>query len=163
MLKYSLLLSLSSPRERDEEMENTTEDRTEGQTENADEALPTGAKRPKDQSLDEWLAEERARLDKGFTFEPQPTSAPIQPGTAEQALAGLGLGAGVAAGVAAPHPNPVIRDAQLHPIYSSSGWRAPQRRSASSAEATCASIGMCAARAPSPVTNGTSWRIRMPS
>ncbi len=65
-------------------MENTTEDKTEGQTRN------------KDQSLDEWLAEEQARLDKGFTFEPQPTSAPSQPGTAEQALAGLGLGAGVA-------------------------------------------------------------------
>jgi hypothetical protein len=76
-------------------MENTTEDKTAGQT------------RSEDQSLEEWLAEERARLDKGFTFEPQPTSAPSQPGTAEQALAGLGLGAGVAAGVAAPHPNPV--------------------------------------------------------
>ena len=88
-------------------MENATEDKTEGQTESTDEVFPTGAQHPKDQSLDEWLAEERARLDKGFTFEPQPTSAPSQPGAAEQALAGLGLGAGVAAGAAAPHPNPV--------------------------------------------------------
>lgn len=61
----------------------------------------------KEQSLDEWLAEERARLSKGFDYEPKPTSAPSGPGVADQALAGLGLGAGVAAGAVAPHPNPV--------------------------------------------------------
>jgi hypothetical protein len=55
---------------------------------------------------EEWLAAERARLEKGFTFEPKPPSAPSKPGTADEVLAGLGLGAGVAAGAAAPHSNP---------------------------------------------------------
>ena len=61
----------------------------------------------KGQSHEEWLTEERARLDRGFSFEPEPTSAPSEPSAAGQALAGLGLGAGVVAGAAAPHPNPV--------------------------------------------------------
>lgn len=61
----------------------------------------------KEQSLDEWLAAERERLDEGFAFEPQPSSAPSGPGAAGQTLAGLGLGAGVVAGAVAPHPNPV--------------------------------------------------------
>jgi len=59
------------------------------------------------QSHEEWLAAERARLDKGFSFEPQPSSAASKPSPADQALAGLGLGAGVVGGAAAPHPNPV--------------------------------------------------------
>ena len=61
----------------------------------------------KELSHEEWLASEQARLDKGFEFEPQPSSAPSEPGTAGQALAGLGLGAGVVGGALAPHPNPV--------------------------------------------------------
>jgi len=55
---------------------------------------------------EEWLEAERARLEKGFTFEPKPSSAPSKPGTGDEVLAGLGLGAGVAAGAVAPHPNP---------------------------------------------------------
>lgn len=55
---------------------------------------------------EEWLAAERARLEKGFAYEPRPSSAPAKPGTADEVLAGLGLGAGVAAGSAAPHSNP---------------------------------------------------------
>lgn len=58
------------------------------------------------ESREEWLAEERERLKKGFTFEPQPSSAPSEPPAADQVLAGLGLGAGVVAGAAAPHSNP---------------------------------------------------------
>jgi hypothetical protein len=61
----------------------------------------------KDKSHEEWLEEERARLKKGFTFEPQPTSEAGAPSPADQALAGLGLGAGVVGGAVAPHPNPV--------------------------------------------------------
>jgi len=60
-----------------------------------------------EQSHEEWLAAERARLDKGFTFEPQPSSAASKPGAGDEVLAGLGLGAGVVGGAAAPHPNPV--------------------------------------------------------
>ena len=61
----------------------------------------------KKQSYEEWLAEERARLDKGFSFEPQPSSEASAPGTADQIAVGLGLGAGVLGGAVAPHPNPV--------------------------------------------------------
>jgi len=61
----------------------------------------------KEQSLEEWLAAERERLDRGFTFEPEPSSTPGGSGAADQALAGLGLGAGVVGGAVAPHPNPV--------------------------------------------------------
>ena len=59
-----------------------------------------------EQTHEEWLAAERARLERGFAFEPKPSSAPSKPGTADEVLAGLGLGAGVAAGAAAPHANP---------------------------------------------------------
>jgi hypothetical protein len=58
-----------------------------------------------EKSLEEWLAEERARLDKGFTFEPKPSSAASKPAAADQIAAGLGLGAGVAGGALAPHPD----------------------------------------------------------
>jgi hypothetical protein len=61
----------------------------------------------KEQNLEEWLEDERTRLDKGFSFEPPPKSAEGKPGAAEEALAGLGLGAGVVGGAVAPHPNPV--------------------------------------------------------
>jgi hypothetical protein len=61
----------------------------------------------KELSHEEWLAEERARLEKGFAFEPQPSSAASEPGPADEVLAGLGLGAGAVAGAVAPHPNPV--------------------------------------------------------
>jgi hypothetical protein len=61
----------------------------------------------KKQSYEEWLAEEQARLDKGFSFEPQPSSEASAPGAADQIAAGLGLGAGVIGGAVAPHPNPV--------------------------------------------------------
>lgn len=61
----------------------------------------------KEQSLQEWLAEEQARLDKGFTFEPQPSSTASKPSAAGGILAGLGLGAGVVAGAVAPHPDTV--------------------------------------------------------
>ena len=61
----------------------------------------------KDKSLEEWMTEEQARLDKGFAFEPRPSSGEGKPGAGEQVLAGLGLGAGVIGGAVAPHPNPV--------------------------------------------------------
>jgi predicted Zn-ribbon and HTH transcriptional regulator len=61
----------------------------------------------KKQSLEEWLAEEQARLDEGFTYEPAPSTSAESSGTAEEVLAGLGLGAGIAGGVVAAHPNPV--------------------------------------------------------
>ena len=60
-----------------------------------------------EKSLKEWLAEERARIDKGFTFEPPPSSQASKPSSAGQVAAGLGLGAGVVAGAAAPHPDSV--------------------------------------------------------
>ena len=62
--------------------------------------------RDEELTQEEWLAAERARLEKGFTYEPKPSSAPVKPGTGDEVLAGLGLGAGVVAGAAAPHPNP---------------------------------------------------------
>jgi len=62
--------------------------------------------RDEELTQEEWLAAERARLEKGFTYEPKPSSAPAKLGTGDEVLAGLGLGAGVVAGAAAPHPNP---------------------------------------------------------
>ncbi len=59
----------------------------------------------KEQSREEWLAEERKRLKEGFTFEPQPASEKV-PAPASDILARLGLGAGVLAGAAAGHANP---------------------------------------------------------
>ncbi|HDD25228.1 MAG TPA: hypothetical protein ENF52_07310 [Chloroflexi bacterium] len=58
--------------------------------------------------MEDWLAEERARLDKGFSFEPPQPAADASAGgrPAEQVLSGLGLGAGVLGGAVAPHPNP---------------------------------------------------------
>jgi hypothetical protein len=58
-------------------------------------------------SREEWLAEERKRLEEGFSFEPQPTPEGLKPGAADDILAQLGLGAGVLAGVVAGHTNPV--------------------------------------------------------
>ncbi len=60
-----------------------------------------------EQSIEEWLAEEKARLDKGFTFESKPSSQTSKPGAAGSILAGAGLGAGVIGGVLGPHPNPM--------------------------------------------------------
>ncbi|MEA3341422.1 MAG: hypothetical protein U9R15_15765 [Chloroflexota bacterium] len=60
-----------------------------------------------EQSLEEWLTEEKARLDEGFTFEPQPRPQTSKPGAAGAILAGAGLGAGVVGGALGPHPNPV--------------------------------------------------------
>jgi hypothetical protein len=60
-----------------------------------------------EQSVEEWLAEERKRLEEGFTFEPQPAPEGVKPGPADDILAQLGLGAGVLAGVVAGHANPV--------------------------------------------------------
>jgi hypothetical protein len=58
-------------------------------------------------SFEEWMAEEQARLDKGFEYEPEPSSGEGKPKTGDEILAGLGLGAAVAGGAVAPHPNPV--------------------------------------------------------
>lgn len=55
---------------------------------------------------EEWLEEEQARLDKGFQFEPTPSSTRQTPDSAEEVLAGLGIGAGVAGAAVAPHENP---------------------------------------------------------
>jgi hypothetical protein len=63
--------------------------------------------RKEGQSLEEWLAEERERLERGFSFEPQPVPEDVRPGPADDILAQLGLGAGVLAGVVAGHANPV--------------------------------------------------------
>jgi hypothetical protein len=60
-----------------------------------------------EKSLEEWIEEERARLDKGFTYEPKPSSATSKPAAADQIAAGLGLGAGVVSGALAPHPDSV--------------------------------------------------------
>jgi len=70
--------------------------------------MPSEEEQEKKLNLDEWLAEERDRLDRGFQFEPKSTTA--EPGASadiEGTLAGAGLGAGVVAGAAAPHPDPV--------------------------------------------------------
>ena len=60
-----------------------------------------------EKSLDEWMAEERARLKKGFEYEPKPTAS-SGPSTGDDVLAGLGIGAAVVGGAVAPHTNPVI-------------------------------------------------------
>jgi hypothetical protein len=60
----------------------------------------------KKQSLEEWMAEERARLKKGFDYTPEPATG-SGPSTGDDVLAGLGLGAAVVGGAVAPHPNPV--------------------------------------------------------
>jgi len=64
----------------------------------------------KKQSLETWLAEERQRLDQGFTFEPPPPPENSPPDAAQDILAQMGLGAGVLAGVIAGHANPVTFD-----------------------------------------------------
>ena len=58
------------------------------------------------QSLEEWIAEEQARLEKGFEYTPQPTTD-SGPDPADEVLAGLGIGAGVVGGAVGPHTNPV--------------------------------------------------------
>jgi hypothetical protein len=60
----------------------------------------------KKQSLEEWMAEERERLKKGFEYESRPTASG-GPSTGDDVLTGLGLGAAVVGGAVAPHPNPV--------------------------------------------------------
>ncbi|MFL7791747.1 MAG: hypothetical protein AB8I69_06370 [Anaerolineae bacterium] len=59
------------------------------------------------QSIEEWMAKERARLKKGFEYERKPTPS-SGPSAGDNVLAGLGIGAGLVGGAAAPHPNPVI-------------------------------------------------------
>jgi hypothetical protein len=63
-------------------------------------------KADEEKSLKEWMEEERARLDKGFTFEPPPSSQ-AKSSSVDEIAAGLGLGAGVVAGAVAPHPDSV--------------------------------------------------------
>jgi hypothetical protein len=60
----------------------------------------------KKQSLEEWMADERARLEKGFKYAPQPTAG--GPGPGDDLLTGLGLGAAAVGGAVAPHSNPAI-------------------------------------------------------
>jgi hypothetical protein len=60
----------------------------------------------KTQSLEEWLAEEKARLEKGFEYTPKPTTSSSSD-PAGEVLTGLGIGAGVIGGAVAPHTNPV--------------------------------------------------------
>lgn len=57
-------------------------------------------------SLEEWMEEERQRLKEGFSYEPQPSSSAGTSKSGEEILAGLGLGAGVIGGAVAPHANP---------------------------------------------------------
>lgn len=64
----------------------------------------------KKKSLEAWLAEERRRLDEGFTFEPPAPPKDSPPDAAQDILAQMGLGAGVLAGVIAGHANPVTFD-----------------------------------------------------
>ena len=59
-----------------------------------------------EQSLEEWMAKEQARLEKGFEYQSKP-SAKGGTNTGDDALTGLGLGAAVVGGAVAPHPNPV--------------------------------------------------------
>jgi hypothetical protein len=59
----------------------------------------------KESSLEEWMTEERARLKKGFEYEPKPTTG-RGPSAGDDVLTGLGLGAAVVGGAVAPHPNP---------------------------------------------------------
>jgi hypothetical protein len=51
------------------------------------------------------MAEERARLKKGFEYTPKPATGST-PAPAEEVLTGLGIGVGVIGGAVAPHPNP---------------------------------------------------------
>jgi len=67
----------------------------------------TEEEKSQEQSLEAWLAEERRRLDEGFTFEPEPSAETPTPSAADDILAQLGLGAGALAGLIADHPNPV--------------------------------------------------------
>lgn len=67
----------------------------------------TEEEKSQEQSLEAWLAEERRRLEEGFTFEPEPSSETSTPSAADDILAQLGLGAGALAGLIAGHPNPV--------------------------------------------------------
>jgi hypothetical protein len=60
----------------------------------------------KKQSLDEWIAEEQARLKKGFQYTPEPTTGSSSD-PAGEVLTGLGIGAGVIGGAVGPHTNPV--------------------------------------------------------
>ena len=64
----------------------------------------------KRQSLEAWLAEERQRLDQGFTYVPPPPVEDNPPDAAQDILAQMGLGAGVLAGIVAGHANPVTFD-----------------------------------------------------
>jgi hypothetical protein len=73
----------------------------------AEEENDVSEEKSQEQSLEAWLAEERKRLDEGFTFEPQPSAEETTPDAAQDILAQLGLGAGVLAGVIAGHDNPV--------------------------------------------------------
>lgn len=65
-------------------------------------------KADEEKSLEEWMAQEQARLKEGFGYEPQPASEAGQPRAADEVLAGLGIGAGVVGGAVAPHANPVV-------------------------------------------------------
>jgi hypothetical protein len=67
----------------------------------------TEEEKSQEQSLEAWLAEDRRRLDEGFTFEPEPSSETSTPSAADDILAQLGLGAGALAGLIAGHANPV--------------------------------------------------------
>ena len=64
------------------------------------------ANEDKEKSLEEWLAEEKARLEKGFEYTPEPTTS-SSADTAGEVLTGLGIGAGVIGGAVGPHTNPV--------------------------------------------------------
>lgn len=68
--------------------------------------MMTNEDEEKKQGLEEWMAEERARLKKGFEYTPEPTTS-SGPSTADEVLTGLGIGAGVVGGAMAPHANPV--------------------------------------------------------
>lgn len=61
----------------------------------------------REERLEDWLAEERRRLDEGFSFHSQPSPEGAPPDPTQDILAQMGLGAGVLASVVAGHPNPV--------------------------------------------------------
>jgi len=58
------------------------------------------------QSLEEWLADERRRLDEGFSYEPAAVSK-SESSPANDILTELGFGAGVLGSLVSGHPNPV--------------------------------------------------------
>ncbi len=58
------------------------------------------------QSLEEWLAHERKRLDEGFSYEPAPVSK-SESSSADDILTELGFGAGVLGTFVSGHANPV--------------------------------------------------------